>query len=363
MGTIYQRGRTYWIQWCHQGRVFRESAKTDSYQAAKALLQRKEGAAASGTPMLPRVERTTWEQAIADLKAHYEASGTRDLSEFAYRRKPLDAFFARRRIATIGPADADAYTAARKAEGRLGSTIRRELGTLTRCLRLAYKHGKLARLPMLDRPPEGPAREGFFEAAQFQAVRRQLPEDLQVAVSIAYTFGWRMQSEVLALARRQVDLEAGTLRLDPGQTKNGEGRVVYVTPELRGLLVAQLARVRDLERRSGRVVPYLFPYLSGQVRAGQRRRDFRKRWLEATKQAGCPGRLRHDFRRTAVRNLERAGVARSVATKLTGHKTEHVYRRYAIVSDGDLREAARKLADTIADTASAADVDRRRVTR
>lgn len=56
-----------------------------------------------------------------------------------------------------------------------------------------------------------------------------------------------------------------------------------------------------------------------------------------------PGRILHDFRRTAVRNLERAGVSRSAAMKLTGHKTESVYRRYAIVAESDLRDAARKL--------------------
>jgi hypothetical protein len=363
MGTIYQRGRTFWIQWCHHGRVYRESARTDSYEGARTLLKQKEGAAANGTPIVPRVDRTTWETAVAELEAHYQASGTRDLKEFAYRRKPLDAFFGRRRLSTIGPADADAYTAARRAEGKATGTIRRELGTLIRALRLAYKHGKLARLPMLNRPPEGPARAGFFEPEQFDAVRRQLPADLRVAVSIAYVYGWRMQSEVLTLERRHVDLEAGTLRLDPGTAKNGDARVVYLTPALRELLAEQLARVRDLERRTGRIVPHLFPYLSGRVRAGQRRRDFRKRWLKATKQAGCPGRLRHDFRRTAVRSMERAGIPRSVATKLTGHRTETVYRRYAIVSDGDLQEAARRLADTIPDTATPVRVDRKRVTR
>jgi integrase len=59
---------------------------------------------------------------------------------------------------------------------------------------------------------------------------------------------------------------------------------------------------------------------------------------------GVPDRIPHDFRRTAVRNLERAGVSRSVAMKMTGHKTEAIYRRYAIVSEQDLHEAARKLA-------------------
>ena len=76
-----------------------------------------------------------------------------------------------------------------------------------------------------------------------------------------------------------------------------------------------------------------------------------------SRDAGVPGRLFHDFRRSAVRNLERAGESRSVAMKITGHKTESVYRRYAIVSDADLREATRKLMGTIAGTTTAPPLD------
>ena len=79
------------------------------------------------------------------------------------------------------------------------------------------------------------------------------------------------------------------------------------------------------------------------LRCETRRGDFRKAWATACRKAGCPGMLKHDFRRTAVRNLETAGVPRSVAMKITGHKTESVYRRYAIVSDADLQEAVRRL--------------------
>ena len=67
-----------------------------------------------------------------------------------------------------------------------------------------------------------------------------------------------------------------------------------------------------------------------------------------------PGLLFHDLRASAIRNLERAGISRSVAMKLTGHKTEAVYRRYAIVAESDLREAETKLAAMLETTPAAA---------
>ena len=153
------------------------------------------------------------------------------------------------------------------------------------------------------------------------------------------------------LERRHVDLEAGTLRLDPGATKNDDGRIVYLTPGLKATLAGQLERVKLLERRLGRIVPYVFPHRGKGRRAGQPRRDFRKAWLRAARAAGVPGMLRHDFRRTAVRNLVNAGVAERVAMEITGHKTRSVFDRYHIVSPADLQEAARKLTDTMTDTA------------
>jgi integrase len=120
--------------------------------------------------------------------------------------------------------------------------------------------------------------------------------------------------------------------------------VVYLTPELKAALAAQVESVETLQRQLGRIIPWLFPHL-GKTHRGEQRLNFRKAWTTAYIKAGVPGMLRHDFRRTAVRNMERTAVPCSVATKITGHKTEAVYRRYAIVSDADLRAAAVLIAD------------------
>jgi len=64
-----------------------------------------------------------------------------------------------------------------------------------------------------------------------------------------------MPSEVLTLERRQRDVAAGAIRLEPGSTRSDDGRMVYVTPGVRTLLVGQVARVEALQRRLARIAP------------------------------------------------------------------------------------------------------------
>jgi len=200
---------------------------------------------------------------------------------------------------------------------------------------------------------EESARTDKWETARdlLRTKEGHLPAPLQTVATFAYFTGWR-RSEILGLEWSRVDRKAGIVRLDVGTTKNKDGRefIYRDIADVKRVIDQQwekheaLKREResrgsDSDRREkvATICPLVFH------RKGKRIKSYRKAWQKACESAGCPGRLMHDFRRTAVRNLERAGVSRSVATAITGHKTEAVYRRYAIVSSGDLADAARKL--------------------
>ena len=198
-------------------------------------------------------------------------------------------------------------------------------------------------------------RRGFFEPEQFRSVKGHLPAYMQPIVEFAYITGWRTPSEILPLEWRQVDMKAGEVRLDPGTTKNDDGWVFPFTSALRRILEDQQQVAETLKRERDVIPRYVFCYTAGQ-KAGQwiTESGFNKAWRKARVAAGCPGRIPHDFRRTAVRNLVRAGVPERVAMQLTGHKTRAVFERYNIVSSGDLRDAARRLDSFISGRTEAA---------
>jgi hypothetical protein len=150
-----------------------------------------------------------------------------------------------------------------------------------------------------------------------------------------------------------VDFDAGFLRLEPEETKTDEGRMFPFTPDLPALLEEQRKRTTNMEQAQGRIIPWVFH------RGGCPIKTFRRSWITACVKAGQGKRVTntegklvksvaykipHDFRRTAVRNLERAGVPRSAAMAMVGHKTESIYRRYAITDEAMLKEGAAKLA-------------------
>jgi len=344
MGSIYQRGAVYWIKYYRDGIPMRESCKSEKESVAKKLLQLREGDVARGVPITPKMNRCTVGELLDDELNDYKANGKRSLSTVEhYIEGTVRPYFGDRRAASVTTSDIRAYVTYRQSEltqyGKppANATINRELAALKRGFSLAMDAGKLTFKPKIPMLRENNVRTGYFEREQFEAVHAHLAGPLQGVAHFAYVTGWRVRSEALPMQWRQVDFEAGTVRLDPGTTKNGKGRVFIMTGELRAVLTAQQAYTEKVQRERGCIVPWVFH------RDGERIRDFRRAWETACKRAGCPGRLVHDFRRTAVRNTVRAGVPERVAMELSGHKTRAVFERYNIVSEGDLLDAARKL--------------------
>jgi integrase len=244
----------WWMQFYQGGRKVRENCHTEREQEARKMLNARLGVVANGGPILPQASKVTYEQAKLDLVDHYSTSAERNLEEAGWRFKHLDPYFRGRKLQSIGPDDSTKYAKARKLQGASHGTVNRELGVLGRLLSLAYENDKLLRLPKLRKLEEAKPRQGFFEADKYQAVMKHLSPPLQAACAVMYTFGWRLR-EVLKLQRRQLDLQAGTITLDPGSTKNKEGRVVFLTPELKSRLAAQVERVKGLERKLGKIIP------------------------------------------------------------------------------------------------------------
>lgn len=268
----------------------------------------------------------------------YKANGLRVNSIIAAIRHLKDFFGETCRCIDLTADRVTGYIAQRLELGAKPATVNRSLAALRRGFRLAVIAGKAATPPIITLLSEaGNTRTGFFERADFEAVVQHLPGYVKAAVQTGYITGWRVRSEILTRRKPHLDLDAGWLRLDPGESKNKQGRMFPLTPELRQILEAQVERNREYERATGTIVPWLFHHNGKPIIC------FTRAWRGACAKAGVPGRLPHDMRRTAVRNLERAGVPRSTAMRLTGHKTEAVYRRYAIVDEAMLREGIDKL--------------------
>ena len=335
----------WWVKYQLNGRPQCVTTGSDKKEDAKRLLKLREGDVEQGVPMTAQVNRITFEDAAADLLNDYTTNKRRSLRVVDLRiKKHLAPFFGRRRLLTISTVDVRAFTAKRQAAGASNAEINRELIILKRMCTLAMQAGKLMVRPYIPLLKEHNVRTGFFEREQFESVQRHLPAHLRGIVAFAFITGWRTPSEILPLEWRQVDMKAGEVRLDPGSTKNGEGRVFPLTADLRHVLDDQQIIAETLQREQGLIARYVFCYVTGK-KAGQRITEsgFNKAWRHARVAAGCPGRIPHDFRRTAVRNLVRAGVPERVAMQLTGHKTRAIFDRYNITSPHDLRDAARRL--------------------
>jgi integrase len=261
----------------------------------------------------------------------YRIRGRRSLPETRYHLEAVRRLLGGCTVGEVTTAKLRWYVARRLDEGRANATVNRELAALRRAFNLAREDNLVRQLPMFPTLPERNTRRGFFELEEVDRVVKFLPDYLQDVALFAYHSGWR-RGEVTALQWDMVDREQRIVTLPT--SKNEQRRVLALEGEL-----WEIIERRHIERG---LVPWVFH------RYGQRIKTFRKAWATACDATGLPGRHFHDFRRSTVRNLTRAGIPEKIAMDFTGHKTRSVFDRYAITSPEDLRMASRKVSDYLA---------------
>jgi len=356
MGRIYKRGDIFWIKYYRHGRPYRESSKSEKITKAQKLLKKREGEISEGK--LPGIyfDKVTFNELTEDFLTDYRINGKDTLSKAERSVKYLKKYFGDLKATEVTTDRVKSYIEKRMEAGMSNAFISRELAALKRMFHLGAEctPPKVNLIPYIPMLKESNVRKGFFEYGEYLALKEVLPEYLKPIVTFAYHSGWR-KAEILGLSWEKVDLEQGTVGLDPGDTKNEEGRTLYMNEEL-------LEEMHNLltKRRLG--CPYVFH------RDGEPIKGFRKAWDKACIAAGffevlknedgtpvvvkdkkgnekvvkVPTRILHDFRRTAVRDMVRSGIPERVAMIISGHKTRSVFDRYNIVSDQDLKEASRK---------------------
>jgi integrase len=225
------------------------------------------------------------------------------------------------------------YIHERLAAKAATSTVNHELTVFKAML----NHGAKADPPKLARVPRFPEklrepnpRAGFLTDEEYATLQAKCKYGwLRTLLAVAYNFGFR-KGELLGLRVSQIDLKARTIHLLPGTTKNDKGRAVVMTEEVFKLM---LTCIKD--KKPGEPV---FTWANGKPVT-----DFRRTWRTLAKNAGQPSLFLHDLRRTAVRNMVRAGISKHVAKRISGHTTDSIFDRYDITDETDLTEAARKL--------------------
>lgn len=351
MGCIYKKkwidektskvyeSKIWTIKYYRHGKAYIESSKSDKKKVAEMLLRQREGDISQGKVPGVYFDKITFEDLAKAFILDYQNNQRDTLKKAERSVMHLGKSFEGVRVTEITTDRIQEYIDNRIKEGLSNASINRELAALKKMFHLGKKARKVNEIPYIPMLKENNVRKGFFEYEEYMGLLDALPPYLKPLVTFGYLTGWRV-SEIRSLTWNRVDLKEGTVTVD--NTKNEDSRTLYMEEEL-----IELMRTLHTQRRLG--CPYVFN------RDGQQIKDFRAAWKNACVKAGLfqivknekgnemkiPTKIFHDLRRTGVRDMVRSGIPERVVMSISGHKTRSVFDRYNIVSDTDLKNAAR----------------------
>jgi integrase len=338
-GRLYhQRGSAFWwMAFYKHGKQIRMSTEeTDETKAGRVLkskLQERDVELGGGRRMItPAQQRVTVNELLDALLVDYKLrgkSGARLLSNL----KPVEEWFGSYRAMELTSPEVDKFIEHSLVHGRRKggkdkpskpASINRSLQLLSQSYKLAIANGLLTTAPRIRKLSERDnVRTGFFSDAEVRRVIANLPTHLQDFALFGYLTGWR-SGEIKSLVWDEVS--GDVIRLRSADSKNRESRIVtFESGEL-----AELMERRQAARADSK---YIFHCAADPIA------DFRKSWATACRLGGVSGRLFHDLRRTAIREMLRSGIHESTARKIGGWKTQSMMQRYNIQSETDIREA------------------------
>lgn len=330
--AVYSRGGVYWFNFVFDGRKIQRSTKQGNRKAAIDIEAAFRTALAKGEVGLLDRERFTVSELLDRLKQRWELEAKLSPQNASLLKKAKAAFLGKM-ADELSVSDLEKYAARNSKAEYANATVNR----VFQCLRRAYK---LAGVPWPKIEPlneRDNVREGFLSAEQMSKLLAVLPDDgLRDYVEFCWCTGMR-KSEAASL--RWAFLHDGQIVVPQEFCKSRKPHVIPVAGTLTAILKRREATRSFQLNGVTQLSEYVFHRGDGLPVA-----EFRKSWKTACKKAGVGNALFHDLRRSAVRDLIRAGVSQSVAMKISGHRTSAVFQRYDIVVGEDMKQALEKTA-------------------
>lgn len=358
-GSIRKRGKKYYISYYVNGKQKHEVSKDAKTEAeARRFLKKRRNEIIKGEYVDTATKKLTVNDILDDLYDDLKLrKGKKRLNKYGKEMEPFPSMVSHLKIVReeIGSIQAVKLESRHlkklslklKDEGYTNSTVNRKIQPVIQAFNLAVHEGRIHRAIYFKKLDEsGNVRKGFFEQSQYDSIQKHLEEPCSDMIELAYFTGWR-KSEIVNLKWENIDKEDNLIRLYPDETKNSKPRSVPLVGPIKTIIdrrakkrvvnITYNTRLKGVRLKEPvtqtSISEYVF-HVKGK-KVGKLDDIFK----EARIKAGLPGKLIHDFRRTASRNLVRAGVPEATAMQITGHKTNSQFKRYNIIDETDKKNA------------------------